>query len=192
MDKLPDAVPGGVPVVVGDAGREDVLKAAGIEKASALIATTNSDATNALIVLMAKTLNPKIKALAVVKKVASIEKLYKAQADYVESDAMLGGRRVAKNAISPYVGDFIDRITLSRNVEITEMIVPSNSHIIDRAIQDSGIREKTGVNIIGLKRDDEMMLTPRSDTMLKGRDRLVVIGDSEGIKRLSKLLKGAG
>ncbi|MCK4718638.1 MAG: TrkA family potassium uptake protein [Thermoplasmata archaeon] len=190
IDLVSERVPEGTPLVIGDAGREEVLKNAGVEKARALIATTKSDATNALIVLMAKSINPTLMALAVVKRVASIDKLYKAQADYVVSDAMMGGRLVAKNAVSPYIGDFIESITLSRNVEITEMMIPSNSDMIGNAIQNSGIREHTRVNIIGLKRDNKMTTTPRSSTILKARDKLIVIGDTKGIKALSKMLRG--
>ncbi|MDG6220312.1 MAG: TrkA family potassium uptake protein [Candidatus Thermoplasmatota archaeon] len=178
-----------VRIIIGDAGREEILKSAGVENARALIAATDSDAANALIVLMAKTINPSLVALAVVKKVASIEKLYKAQADHVVCGSMVGGRLIARSAASPYTGDFIDRITLSRNVEITEVVIPSHSNLEGRAIKDSGIRENAGVNIIGIRREEELMLTPKSGTTLRGRDRLIVLGDTEGIRNVSRMLK---
>ena len=173
----------------GDAGREDVLVAAGVADAEAIIVSTGSDATNALIVLMAKTINPRIKALAVVKKLSSIEKLYKAQADYVVSDAAIGGRLVARGLLSPFAGGLMEKITLSKDVEITEVLVPSTSPLVGKTLHDSGIRKETGVNVVILKRDGERMLTPKADTVIMERDRLVVIGHSEGIKALLRRMK---
>ena len=176
-------------MVEGDAAREEILKKAGVEAASALIAATNTDAVNAMIVLLAKTLNPDIRALAVVKKEGSIEKLYKAGADYVVSDAMLGGRLLAKNTVSPYIGDFIDRLTIARNVEITEVLVPSNSPLVGSPLKDTGIRERTGTSVIALKRGEETILSPGGDMVIKGKDRLVVMGSTQGIKNLTRYLR---
>jgi len=175
--------------IMGDAGKEGVLLRAGVERADAVIVSTDSDATNALIVLMAKTINPGIKALAVVKKLSSIEKLYKAQADYVVSDSAIGGRLVARGLLSPFAGGLMEKITLSKDVEITEVVVPSSSPLVGRALHSSGIRKETGVNVVMLKRGSEMSLTPKGSTIIEERDRLVVVGHSEGIKALFRYMR---
>ncbi len=179
-----------IPFVKGDAGTEETLKKAGIGEATALIACTDRDSTNALIVLMAKTLNPKIKALAVVKKDESISKLYKTGADYVVSDAVIGGQLLAKNTASPYVGGFIDRLTIAKNVEITEIPIPQNSPFAGKTLRETGIRKKTGVSVLAIRREDDIILSPRRDTEIKGGDRLVVIGETDRIREVFNMARG--
>ena len=54
----------GIIRLAGDATDDDVLKAAGVERARALITTLPVDAQNVFIVLSARSLNPKLKIIS--------------------------------------------------------------------------------------------------------------------------------
>lgn len=81
-DKVKDMVGNNIPVIEGDARKENVLERAGIKKAKFLMASLD-DATNVFIVLTAKMLNPKIKITCKIEESANEGKLKKAGADEV-------------------------------------------------------------------------------------------------------------
>ncbi|MBU4190639.1 MAG: TrkA family potassium uptake protein [Candidatus Thermoplasmatota archaeon] len=175
--------------VIGDAEKEETLKKAGIEKSSTLIACTDSDVTNAFIILSALEINPDLTILARAEKIESVEKLYKAGADYVVPRTTIAGQMIAKHAVSPYAAEFISRVSLAKDVEITELLLPSGSKIANKKIGDSGIRNKSGTNIVAIKRNNKILQNLNSDTMLKENDILIVIGSAQQIKTLSGMIK---
>ncbi len=82
--------------VVGNAEDEDVLKKARIEEARFCIVALNDDNVNIFTTLMTRNLNPVIRILARANEPASVEKLYRAGADYVALLPMIGGQTIAR------------------------------------------------------------------------------------------------
>ncbi len=80
--KVKEMVQNNIPVIEGDARKEDVLERAGIKKAKYLMASLD-DSTNVFIVLTVKMLNPGIKITCKIEEVANESKLKKAGADEV-------------------------------------------------------------------------------------------------------------
>jgi voltage-gated potassium channel len=72
-------------VVQGDATLDKSLQMAGIERAICIVAALTSDAENLYTVLSAKTLNPKIRAIARASTEEAVQKLQRAGADAVVS-----------------------------------------------------------------------------------------------------------
>ncbi len=175
--------------IIGDAKKEEVLKNAGVENVSTLIVCTDSDEVNAFIILSALDLNPDLTILARAEKLESVEKLYKAGADYVIPRTTIGGRMMAKHAVFPYVIEFVSRIALAKDIEVTDLLLPPGSKIANKKIGDSSIRKKTGATIVAIKRNNEIIRNPNRDTMLKENDILIVIGSPEQIKILSEMIK---
>jgi voltage-gated potassium channel len=178
------------PFIVGDPIDEGVLKKAGIDEAEVVIAAMEKDVNNSFIVLTAKAIKPSLTVLACVNKTHSINRLYKAGADLVVSEAVIGGRLLAKNAISPYVAEFVDRITLAKNVEITEIKVHKGSKISGCQIKNSRLREQSGVTIIAIKKGDNLLLNPPSSIELETNDILVTIGSGTQIKMAALMARG--
>jgi voltage-gated potassium channel len=175
--------------MIGDAKKEGVLKKADVENASTLIVCTDSDEANAFIILSALDINPDLKILVRAEKLESVEKLYKAGADYVIPRTTIGGRVMAKHAISPYAAEFVSRIALAKGIEITELLLPAGSKIANKKVGDSSIRKESGATIVAIKRNNEILQNLNKDTMLKENDVLIVIGSTEQIKRLSEMMK---
>ncbi len=176
--------------IVGDSKRKDVLKIAGCEKASILIAACDTDETNIFTILVAKGLNPKLRIFAIGKKSESIKKLYIAGAEAVVSSSAAGGRAIAKHAILPHVAEFVDRITLTKDTQITNLMISPKSRLVNVQLKNSRIRENTGVSILAIKKGEELIPNPSSNTVLHANETLIVIGNREQIKLLSRITKG--
>jgi voltage-gated potassium channel len=106
--RIDDARADGMLVVQGDATVEETLSEAGIEQCRAVIAASDSDATNTYITLTAKGLRQEAYVVARVSSEAVEGKLLQAGADRTVSLYRIGGRRLAFAALQPLVTDFID------------------------------------------------------------------------------------
>ena len=82
-------------VVRGNPGDDQVLKEAGIESATLVIAAREDDGENAFISLVAKDLNPNVRVLAVASARGSIRRLKLARAEIVFAPSVVGGRMLA-------------------------------------------------------------------------------------------------
>lgn len=179
-----------IPKIVGDAKSEEILIKAGIKNATNLIVCTDNDVTNAFIILASKDLNPELVVLSRAEKLANVDKLYKAGANYVLPLTVIGSRRIAKQSITPLVADFLDRLTLAQGIEVGCINITKNSNLLGVTLKNSKIREKTKTTIVAIERKGELIVNPSIETQFLENDSLIVIGDGEGIKQLSEIAKG--
>ncbi|MFW6196807.1 MAG: cation:proton antiporter regulatory subunit [Thermoplasmatota archaeon] len=91
--------------------------------------------------------------------------------------------------MDPYIAEFLDKVTLAQDIEITHIKVPSDSNIVGRKLKNSKIREKTGTTVIGIRKGDEFIPNPGSDVLIKPNDRLIVIGKIDNIHKLNRYVK---
>jgi voltage-gated potassium channel len=88
------------PYVLGDIGGDDVLIAAGIARARALVAALADDADNVYATLSARALRPDLVIVARARSEGSAPKLYRAGADEVVNPQLIGGTRMATFALT--------------------------------------------------------------------------------------------
>lgn len=88
------------PYVLGDIGTDDVLVAAGIERARALVAALADDADNVYATLSARALRPELVIIARARSEGSMPKLFRAGADEVVNPQLIGGRRMASYVLT--------------------------------------------------------------------------------------------
>ncbi|REK63642.1 MULTISPECIES: potassium channel family protein [Cohnella] len=91
------------------------------------------------------------------------------------------GLRVAHHLISPNI---LEHIELSSDYSIVEMKVPSS--IVGKSLKQLDIRVKYNCNVLAVKRDGEMNITPRPDESLRADDVLVIVGRNEQLTRLEQ------
>jgi len=110
-DKISSMIDLGLPVIVGDATQEEVLKRANVSNAKALI-TTMTDSTNIVVVITAKTLNPNLHIVSEVEDYHNSAKLRKAGADEIVHCHEMGARMMVSKArkivLDPVCGTEID------------------------------------------------------------------------------------
>lgn len=164
--------------VVGDATREEVLRRAGIEKAGALIAAAGSDITNAFITLTAKSINPEIRVYTTAERLESVDKLYKAGADYVVPESSIGARELVNGALQ--YTENRGRIYLGNGMEVHAM----------ESMRSGSIREISGMSgaiTLALRREKNIFY-PGNGRYEKG-DVLYVLGNSRQIGIVRKILE---
>ena len=166
--------------VVGNAEDEDVLKKAYIEEARFCIVALNDDNVNIFTTLMARNLNPVIRILSRANMPASVEKLYRAGADYVALLPMIGGQTIARIILA-------DTVTILLELPNSDLVILKHSRDTYPKPLQWYIR-KTGVRIIGIEGPDRSVVAPKPEEILTEGDAVIAVGDIEQLKKFIRLL----
>ena len=181
------AVERGMLVVEADASREEVLKRAGIDRARGLIAAVGTDAENVYAVLTARVLRPDLYVVGRAESEDSIKKLQRAGASRVISPYQIGAVQMVQTALRPAVVDFVQLATSSDNLDLAmeEIMVATGSPLADHSIVDLNVRERFGAIVVAIQHEDrQMAFNPEPHAVIRGGDKLVVLGRPESLKRL--------
>jgi voltage-gated potassium channel len=178
------------PAVQGDATDDAILREAGIERASALIAALNTDADNLFVTLSGRSLRDDLLIVARARVASAEPKLLQAGANRVVNPQHIGGARMAALALNPVVADFLDVVMHDGSLEfrLAEVAVPPGSELIGRSLREANVRDRTGALVLAVRdAKGEFTLNPGPDTELAEFDVLVVIGTQAQIEALVTL-----
>ncbi len=181
----------GILNVQGDATTDEVLKKAGIERASSLITALPSDADNLFVVLTARQLNQNCKIISRASNESSYDKLKIAGADNVIMPDKLGGDHMASLVVTPDVIEFVGRLTIEGETtanleEISVNDLPEK--YLEKTILDLDLRRQSGCTVIGFKAPDgKYIINPEASLKLEKDSHLIVLGRPEQISKLRAL-----
>lgn len=194
LDKSPSAVQRAVEhdhlALLGNAGDDDVLRQAGIERARGLVAAIDNDAENLMVVLSARTLNDKLFIVARCNLEMTESKLVAAGANRVLSLYGVGGRRIAQMALRPNVVEFLEVVMHDEELEmwLEEVKLATESKLDGCCVGAAKLRESTGASIVALRqRNGKTMVAPTPETVLQAGDIIVALGTREQLNELRKL-----
>lgn len=166
----------GIREVVGNAEDEAILKAAGVEGARFVVVAVNNDGVNIFTTLVARNLNPSAKILARANDPGSVEKLYKAGADYVALLPTIGGQVIAGIILSDIVRVLVD---LPNGQKVLMR------HLTRHAGTTAGeLERRTGVRIVGIEGPGRSVVRPGPGEPINEGDSVMAVGENEGLKEL--------
>jgi len=176
-------------VLVGDATKEQTLRAAHIERARGLVAATTTDATNLYIILTARALNPKLKIIARASEEDAEKHLLTAGADFIVSPYSFAGQRIAQTFLRPHVVSFLDTATthLGMDLEIGEICIGRDSGFAGKTIETSCLRQEHGVIIWAIKRDNGMRFNPAPNDRIEPGDYLIAMGEPAQLRQVEQM-----
>lgn len=178
------------PTIVGDATHDAVLRAAGLERARALVAALEGDAENLFVTLSARAIVPNLFIVARAREEESVPKLANAGADRVVNPQELGAARMASFVARPHIAEFVDVVMHERSLEfrMQEFEVPDKSHLAGTTLRDADLRRRSGVLVLALRQVDGTFTTnPDPDTVIEPRQVLIAVGSNDDFDRLADL-----
>lgn len=168
--------------VQADATDENSLRALGLRNFDvAVVAIGSSIQASILVTLIVKELGVKY-VVAKAQSELHAKVLYKIGADRVVFPERDMGLRLAHNLVSSNVLDFIE---LAPDYSIVE--IASLPEWEGKTLKELDMRVKYGINIMAIKRDEEINISPRAEEVIQSADILVVIGSNEDLTRLENL-----
>jgi voltage-gated potassium channel len=192
VEKLAERLGGDFLHVIGDGTEDEVLRRAGVERATGVFAVLSTDQDNAFVVLSAKGLNPKARVLACQKSLGVREKLLRSGADGVVDPEFIGGLRLASEMIRPVTVGFLDSMLREKgsHVRFDEVSVPKGSAYVGKLIGEVKGSEGGGPLLVAVvaSGSDRYEINPPAARAITGGDRLVLIGETEAIAALRKRL----
>ena len=168
--------------VVGDAQDKEVLRALGVRDMDCAIVAIGNDLSASVLATM------NLKELGVPYIVCKAHDethrrvLEKLGADRVVIPEQENAGRLAKSLSSPNVLDYIE---LSEEYGIIE--IPAPAAWQNKTLMDLKIRAKWGVNVLAIRRDGKINVSPGADFAFQAGDVAVVLGDSLALSKVQKL-----
>jgi voltage-gated potassium channel len=167
---------------VGNGTDEEILRRAGLTNASTVIIVLNNDDDIIFATLIARNINPHCIILARANSTKSIDKIYRAGADYVASLSIVAGQMLANIAI----GHEEDSILMLEGLEIGKHQITAASPLAGKSITDAGIRSRIGCTIIGIEENGKTTTDIDPSIILREGMTLAIIGNSEQISKFKE------
>ena len=168
--------------VIGDATDENVLRSLGVRNfENAVVCTGGNMDSSIMITLLLNEMgveNIIVKAQdelhgKILKRVGAKKIIFP------EKDM---GVKVAQSLVASNILDYIE---LSDDYSIIEITVPQEW--IGKSLLELNVRVNYGINIMAIKNDGDINITPLANDILEKENILVVIGHNEDLKKLHKI-----
>ncbi len=175
VQSLADRVP---QIVALDSTNEEALRAVDITSFDTVVVAigTNFEA-NLMTTVTVKGMGVRhVVCKAVSERQQQI--LLRVGADRVVLPEHEAGARLAWRLAEPQV---LDHLELGSGFSVAEIPVPN--WLVGQSLMISGLRKRFGINLLAIKRDGEMIVTPSADTVFARDDMLLVIGGDTSISK---------
>lgn len=171
-------------VVVGDPTDDDVLRAAGVERAVGLVACTDSDNENVVVTLTARQLNAFLRIVSRVEDVDHIPKVKKVGANAAVSPQHIGGLRLASELVRPTVVNFLDTMLRDRdlNLRIDEVWVPEGSPVIGKPLSTLKLNDLPDVLLLAAREHGSWKYNPPRSYELQPGVVLIFLGTPDDLQ----------
>ncbi|WP_213810097.1 TrkA family potassium uptake protein [Jeotgalicoccus sp. WY2] len=169
--------------IIGDSTDEMMLKSIGNNYDNVIVAIGDNIQASILTTLI-------LKDLGVNKVTAKAQNSYhgkvleKIGADIVVHPERDMGRRIAHRLISSSVVEYLE---VSSNHSIIEY--SANIKLENKRINDLNLREKFGISIIAINRDNDIIVSPDPQISILAGDILILIGSDKQINNFENFME---
>ncbi len=185
-DRADDLYEDGYHVIHADPQSVEGLERAHLTDARALVADA-SDQVNTSIVLTAREVDEDVRTVSVVEEPDRAKYHDLAGADHVLSPRQLLGESLASKVTTGVSTTLGDSIEVGEDFDIAELPIHRGSDLVGTTLADSGIREETGVNVIGAWFRGQFVSPPSPDAELDGSTVLLASGTGRQLESLKSM-----
>ena len=158
-------------VFTGDAADRELLERSGIHDARSVVLTTNDDAVNIYLAVFCRRLNPNLRIVSRITHERNLEAIHRAGADFV-----LGYTTLGIEAVMAVLHGY-PPVLLGEGVELFSVRVPAS--MAGRPLGESGIGSRTGLSVIALEQNGDLITPLGSETVLPADAELVMLGSHD-------------
>lgn len=92
------------------------------------------------------------------------------------------GYRLGKEIVS---GNYYDALDISDTYSITDIVLPKKW--INKSIIDLNMRKSYGITVVGVRRQEDVIVNPTPDFVFKDEDVLIALGSNKHIDAVRKI-----
>lgn len=166
-----------------DATDESALRTLGLRNFDVAVVTIGSNIqASVMVTLLVKELGVKY-IIAKGQSDLHAKVLYKIGADRVVLPEKDMGVRVAHNLVSASILDYIE---LSPDYSIMEMKALEEWN--GKTLAELKLRSKYGINVMAIKKDHDINISPNADEVISSDDIIVAIGSAEDLAKIEEIM----
>ncbi|CUO60850.1 TrkA family potassium uptake protein [Clostridium sp. NSJ-49] len=166
-----------------DATDESALRTLGLRNFDVAVVTIGSNIqASVMVTLLVKDLGVKY-IIAKGQSDLHAKVLYKIGADRVVLPEKDMGVRVAHNLVSASILDYIE---LSPDYSIMEMKALEEWN--GKNLTELKLRSRYGINVMAIKKDDDINISPSADEVISSDDIIVAIGSAEDLAKIEEIM----
>jgi voltage-gated potassium channel len=185
----------GFRVVYGPPTAEETLRAAGVERAQAIMVAVEDDASSVLTVINCRAISKRLLITATAMHDEIIPKLKLAGADRVVSPFNVAALFMLLASTRPAVSDFMQHVVYNyvARIETTELYMQEDSPWIGRSIDTLRLAQEYNAGVIGVRhgRNESYLYAPHRDYVLQPHDVLIVVTPMDYSDELRTLAHGS-
>jgi CPA2 family monovalent cation:H+ antiporter-2 len=209
----------GEPAFYGDATRDEILHALGVDRARLLVIAISDPSATRRMVRVARDLNPQLHIIARTRYIVEIPELTRLGANVVIPEEfetsieifarVLAHYSVAREEIDRLVGEIRashyqalrpgsrPRLTVSGTLgampqmHVERIVLGKNAPVVGQSLAETGLRSRTGALVLAIRRGESDLATPEATFRLAAGDVLVVVGQPQQLRAAYQLLTGA-
>jgi len=186
-DKAKVLIDQGIRAIVGDATNDEILVAAGIERAAGLMSSLPSDRDNMFVVISARALNKKLRIVSRIEHIEARQKFIHSGADSGVSTHFIGGMRMASELIRPTAVTFLDKMLRSHgDLRVEEAIFAADSKFVGQRLGDLKIFEQTGTLLMASVNGEDIHFNPPHDQIITAGSGVIIMGSPEQVIALKE------
>ncbi|HSM58100.1 MAG TPA: NAD-binding protein [Candidatus Sulfomarinibacteraceae bacterium] len=168
VEQLPERIRDPHKYIQGDAAELEVLEAAGIQEAQAVLVTTHDDDTNIYLTIYVRRLRPNVQLVSRARLARNVDTLHRAGADFVLSYASMGSDAII-NLLSRS-----NILMVSEGLDAFAVQVPST--LAGKTLAQTDIRRKTGATVVALNHNGRTEINPDPNEPLPAHTEMILIG----------------
>ena len=171
IDRLSERIKDPQRYILGDASELDILKSAGIMKASSVVITTHDDDMNVYLAIYIRKLRPDIQVLGRANLEKNVSTLHRAGVDFVHSFTSTGANVIINLLRRGKI------LLLAEGLDLVRIPIPKA--LVGQTLMQADIRRLTGCNVVALVAGDKHEVNPDPMKPLPAECELIIIGDDE-------------
>ena len=209
----------GEPAFYGDATREEILHALGIDRARLFVIAISDPAATRRMVRVAREMNPTVHIIARTRYIVEIPELTRLGANVVIPEEFETSIEIFARVLAHYnvprdeVERLISEIRASHyqalrpgarprltvtgtlgampQMHVERITLGAKAPAVGQTLAETGLRSRTGALILAIRRGESDLATPEASFRLAAGDVLVVVGQPQQLKGAYQLLTGA-
>ena len=168
-----------------DATDEDVLRSAGLDRASTIVFGIQSDPDNVFLTLTVRNMNSDITIVARGEHPRTEKKLLQAGATQVVMPAIIGAERIADLIVGADTPDLLRSFGQGSglNAELEEFQFTADSPYAGRTVREAEEKLEQLMIVAVRRPDGETLFNPKDDEKIGAGDTLVVMGPEADIEQ---------
>jgi Trk K+ transport system NAD-binding subunit len=183
VEQLAERRRDGANYVIGDAADREVLDAAGLTEASAVLITTHDDDVNVYLTRYCRGLRPDVRIVSRARLDRNVTTLYRAGADAVLSYAGTGSAAIWNQ----FRGD--ETLLVAQGLNVFRTPIPAE--LVGSSLAEAHVHRRTNCNVVAIEVDGHIEGNPDPRSTLPAGAELVLVGTDVAEAKFSEVFPHA-